>query len=110
MTRYEYLRPFAQTPAQNRVLDAALRCDFMQDVGPFLGIANRTAEITMARMRSRAALQGVSPDNDMTHEVPAPFTVKGTSTLYNKDGDISAQWVKTQVNENEKLQLIHVLP
>jgi len=106
MTRYEYLRPFATTKAQNNLLDAALACNTMQEVGPYLGIVNRTAELTMARIRGKAALQGVSPDNDMTREVPSPFSVKGTSTLYDKDGAVSAQWVKTQVNENEKLQLI----
>ena len=106
MDRYEYLRPFAETQAQHRLLDVALSCKSMRDVGPSLGITKRNASSMMARIRVKAALQGVSPEHDMTREVPAPFSVKGTSTFYNGAGEVSAQWVKTQVNENEKLKLI----
>lgn len=45
---------------------------------------------------SRAALQGYSPNHDMTKPVPAGFGVKGTSTLYRDDGSVALQWVKTR--------------
>lgn len=45
------------------------------------------------------ALRGWSPENDMTHEVPEGFTVKGVSTLYVTDENgverKSSQWVKS---------------
>lgn len=55
----------------------------------------------IAADEQKAALQGFAPDADMTHPVPAPFTVKGVSTLYDKEGNKAAQWVKTQVDSNK---------
>lgn len=43
----------------------------------------------------KAATFGYSPDHDMTHEAPEGFGVKGVSTLYGPDGELKAQWVKT---------------
>lgn len=42
------------------------------------------------------ALKGWSPKHDMTKKVPEPFEVKGTSTLYGRDGKVRMQWVKSQ--------------
>ncbi len=50
---------------------------------------------------SRAAMQGFAPECDMTHVVPAPFTVKGVSTYYNKDGERAGQWVKTRIDDSK---------
>jgi len=41
-----------------------------------------------------ARAQGKIPDG--SH--PDGFAVKGVSTLYNKDGEIAATWVKTEVD------------
>jgi hypothetical protein len=47
----------------------------------------------------RAAIQGFAPDHDMTHMVPSPFVVKGTSTLYDENGVAKLQWVKTKLSD-----------
>lgn len=47
----------------------------------------------------RAAMQGWSPEHDMTHVAPNPFVVKGVSTNYGKDGSITQQWVKTRLDD-----------
>jgi len=39
----------------------------------------------------------------MVHAVPDPFIVKGVSTMYDKDGNVCAQWVKSRLDD-EKLQ------
>lgn len=46
-----------------------------------------------------AAKRGFAPDHDMTHVVPAPFVVRGTSTLYGEDGKPRMQWVKTRLDD-----------
>lgn len=43
-----------------------------------------------------AAVQGWAPEHDMTRPAPDGFTVAGVSTLYGRDGEIAAQWVKTR--------------
>lgn len=53
----------------------------------------------LGRIRHRAAVQGHSPEHDMTHPAPDSHIVKGVSTLYNQDGQIAAQWVKTDLRK-----------
>ena len=57
------------------------------------------AELGIAAEEQRAAVHGFSPEHDMTHLVPAPFVVKGTSTYYDKEGNRAGQWVKTQLDQ-----------
>jgi UDP-2,3-diacylglucosamine pyrophosphatase LpxH len=45
------------------------------------------------------ALHGWSPDHDMTHTVPSPMVLRGTSTLYDEDGKVRLQWVKTKLDD-----------
>lgn len=64
-----------------------------------LGINRRTIE----RRAAALARKGHSPAHDMTRTVPDGFMVKGVSTLYAKDGQIAAQWVKsTQDAERQR--------
>lgn len=53
-----------------------------------------------------AARQGVSPDHDMTRAVPDGFHVRGISTLYDGDGNIRAQWVKSGLDHDDHLRLL----
>ena len=46
-------------------------------------------------VKARAARSGHAPEFDMTHEAAPGFSVKGTSTLYDNDGNAKLQWVKT---------------
>jgi hypothetical protein len=40
----------------------------------------------------------------MTKTVPEGFAVRGVSTLYNADGEISAQWVKSQADDQRRIE------
>jgi len=67
-----------------------------------LGVNRRTLERRMKRMASK----GYSPQHDMTHTVPDGFKVKGVSSLYNKDGVLSAQWVKSSEDSERQYELM----
>lgn len=56
-----------------------------------LGVARSTFQnwVNLGKMR------GYSPEHDMTKLSPEGFLIKGTSTLYDEDGNIKVQWVKT---------------
>lgn len=69
-----------------------------------LGMNRRSLQQMAARLTAKAARSGLAPAHGMTHQVPAPFSVSGVSTLYNSDGQISAQWVKSRVREDEAAQ------
>ena len=106
MDNYEYLRPYADTDRQREVLTVIKQSGTMSQAAGELNVAKRNLQRMIQGLKVKAALQGVSPEHDMTRAAPQPYTVKGTSTLYNADGDIAAQWVKTQVDQQEKLALM----
>jgi hypothetical protein len=50
-------------------------------------------------IKSVETLHGFNPEHDLTHTVPSPLILRGTSTLYNKDGNVQLQWVKTKLDD-----------
>jgi len=103
--KYSYLWPFAETELDKTLLKA-----IDDNSGTLIAAIKsidrdyRNMQRRIAAMRSRAALAGVSPEHGMTHEVPEPFAVSGVSTLYGEDGQIKAQWVKTQQSKHDLLR------
>lgn len=55
-------------------------------------------------VKKKAAMQGYAPDYGMIREAPQGFHVKGVSTLYDKEGHMAAQWVKTQAQADDRLE------
>lgn len=43
--------------------------------------------------------QGNAPEFGLTHTIPQPLIVRGTSTMYDEDGKIKLQWVKTKLDD-----------
>lgn len=106
MDRYEYLRPYADTERQLEVLDALLESKSAGEAAKWLNVTERNVMKLLQRLKAQAAARGIAPDQDMTHETAEGFVVKGTSTLYGEDGDVRAQWVKTQQGPAQTLSQI----
>lgn len=98
----DLLRPFA-TVRQVEVLTALVEHNGLRPAARALGIHHAAVGKVVRAVRKRAALQGVSPAHGMVHAVPEPFVVRGTSTLYDADGNARLQWVKTRL-DGEMLQ------
>src|SRR3546814_12044783 len=47
-----------------------------------------------------------SPEHDMTRTGPDGFKVKGVSSLYNKDGVLAVQWVKSTADGDRQYQMM----
>lgn len=58
------------------------------------------------RWRQRLAAKGYSPEHGLTHTVPDGYKVKGVSTLYDGDGVIRAQWVKSSEDAERQREMI----
>ena len=90
------LLDFCESEAQRRIVEALVKSDGnRKKAGDSIGITERSVYRTISLLRKRAARHGVSPDYGLTHATPPGFAVKGVSTLYNADGEQTAQWVKT---------------
>jgi hypothetical protein len=56
--------------------------------------------------KKKLAAQGYSPEHDMTKTVPEGFHVQGVSTLYDQNGQVRAQWVKSQADREREQELL----
>jgi hypothetical protein len=99
------LREWA-TAAQARYLDAIERHGSAKAAAQQLGINIRTLRRGMESLKRAAARAGYSPDHDMTRPAPAGFEVKGVSTLYGPAGDVKAQWVKTRLEDDRRMEAL----
>lgn len=56
-------------------------------------------------VKKKAAKAGYAPENDMIHEVPDGYLVKGASTLY-REGKPILQWVKSAIDPERQEQIL----
>jgi hypothetical protein len=94
------------TVRQLEFIDAIDKHGSNQKAAAALGVSRRGLDKSIAALRAHAATKGYSPTHDMTRTAPIGFGVKGTSTLYNKEGAISVQWVKTQRDAAQQEQAL----
>lgn len=90
------LLEFCETERQRNILTALIENGGnRRKTAKEIGLSERGLYQLIARVKQYAARHGVSPDHGLTHATPPGFAVKGVSTLYNADGEQTAQWVKT---------------
>ena len=86
------------TEKQKKYLEAVEEHGSNNKAAKALGVGRRTIDISITALKRKAAMSGYSPEHDMTRTVPNPFVLKGTSTLYDKEGNMALQWVKTSLD------------
>jgi hypothetical protein len=103
--------PAAQTPAvdpklaewgtarQGEYIEAVIAHGSVAAAARALGKDESVLRRSVESLKQGAAKRGYSPEHDLTHPVPAPFVVRGTSTLYDEDGKARMQWVKTKLDD-----------
>jgi hypothetical protein len=99
----ERLKEFA-TPRQVEVIDAVNRLGGNAAAARELGMNERRVREHLQRVRERAARSGYAPDHDYKHAQPPGFLVRGVSTLYDAEGTVKAQWVKSALSQDARLQ------
>jgi hypothetical protein len=92
------------TVRQLEILEAIEKHGSQRKAAKALGVNKNTVDSAIASLRKKAALQGYSPDHDMTRTVPDGFKVKGVSSLY-VDGKLSSQWVKSSADEDRRQEM-----
>ncbi len=96
---------FCQTDRQREVI--ALYEEFgASGAAKKLGINDTNVRKTVRRVKGIAAKRGHSPENDMTKTAPEGYAIRGTSTLYDADGNAKLQWVKTKVDAEAQLAMM----
>lgn len=96
---FDALRAAATTDRQRQQIDLIEKIG-VSKAARELGITRRTIQLLLQRLVGQAARRGLSASHDMTHAVPAGYEVRGVSTLYNSDGQVSQQWVKSRLMDD----------
>lgn len=92
----EKLKQFALNDAQLKKIEAVIEHGSNRAAAKALKLAPSSVDNTIQSIRRRAARLGFSPQHDMTRPAPDGFSVSGVSTMYDADGNLRAQWVKTK--------------
>lgn len=92
------------TPKQVEYIDAVNLHHGMRAAARALGVNISQISTSISSVRAKAAAKGYSPEHDMTRSVPDPFVTKGVSTYYNKDGQVTGQWVKSRIDDQKWLE------
>ena len=97
MDKYSHLREFCITRRQHEVLDALEESLTVTECAESLGIIERNVYRTLSGLKKRAGkvAQGEHFIGE-THLKDTGLGVKGTTTMYGKDGMPILQWVKAQ--------------
>lgn len=93
------------TPRQAEFIKAAIEHGSLRAAARALKAHPTSARWAVDAATRTAAAKGWSPANDLTRPVPDPLVLKGASTLYDADGKIKLQWVKSQL-DTEKWEQI----
>jgi hypothetical protein len=101
----EGLKEFA-TDRQIEYIDACNKEGGYRQAGRVLGVNESVVRKSIDSLKNKAAIQGYSPQHDMTRPVPEGFIVRGVSTYYDKDGKASGQWVKSKVDDTKLEQVV----
>jgi hypothetical protein len=101
----EELKQFA-TPKQWEYYAKSCELGSNRAAAKFFGVTATVVDVAVRALKAKAALQGYSPEHDMTRPVPPGYLVKGVSTYYNKDGKPSGQWVKSSLDNAQLEQVV----
>lgn len=102
---FESLLPFCGTEAQTAAIKACIEHGSQRKAAASIKIHRTTLQDTIRRVELHAAKQGWSPEHDLTKPAPEGYHLKGSSTLYDEDGSVKMQWVKTEKDKALELEL-----
>jgi hypothetical protein len=90
------------TPRQLEFIEAIDRLGTDSKAAAELGLSRGTIGNAIASLKKKAAKMGYAPECHMTRAVPDGFLTKGVSSYFNKDGVLTGQWVKSQVDHDRQ--------
>lgn len=102
----EDILQYCNTDRQRELCEAVIKEGSLSAACRATGIDQGQASKTIASIRGRAARAGHSPEHDMTRTVPEGYHVRGTSTLYDADGNPKLQWVKSNIDHERQAEMM----
>lgn len=105
MTDYSLLEPFALTPTQREVLSLVVKHGSQREAARASGKSQSAISEAFTRIKRNASRSGYDPESDLTHRVADGQYLGGASTLYNSDGEVVLQWVKSRADLDRQVEM-----
>lgn len=99
------LLPYANTERQRKLITTVAELGISKGARA-LNVDRRHVQRTIIVIRKRAETRGFSPQHDLTHPVPPTHVAAGVSTLYDADGKVRMQWVKSKLSETLEFEAL----
>jgi len=106
LTLTEEILQYCQTERQKELCMAVIKEGSGNAGARVIGMDLGQASKMLSSIRGRAARAGYSPEHDMTRTVPEGFHVRGTSTLYDAEGNAKLQWVKSSIDHERQREIM----
>lgn len=106
LTLTEEILQYCQTERQKELCMAVIKEGSGNAGARAIGMDLGQASKMLSSIRGRAARAGYSPEHDMTRTVPEGFHVRGTSTLYDAEGNAKLQWVKSSIDHERQREIM----
>ena len=103
---YLKLSEFASTETEKKYFDVLVEHNSQAKVAAHFNVSENSVYKAVKRVKKRAAKMGHAPEHDMTKTTPEGFHIKGVSSYYGEDGELKGQWVKTNKDKEETLELL----
>lgn len=100
------LLKFCRSESQRRAVKAVIEHGSQGSAAKALGCGQGNVSRLIKTVKMEAMQRGYAPEKDMVHSTPESHVVKGTSTLYGDDGTVKQQWVKTNLRNEQQLELM----
>jgi len=100
------LLPYCITKNEEAFINARAKGLTWVEASNEIDVDVRTVQRGIKRITERAETKGFSPEHDMVHPVADSYIAKGVSTLYNRDGKVTAQWVKATLDDAKYRELL----
>lgn len=101
--------PYCDTERQKQVLTEVIAHGTPTSAAKASGMNESSYRSIIRAIKTRAALAGYSPSHDMMHTVPDTHVVKGISSYYDRQGNLTGQWVKSTLRQESLKELAEEL-
>lgn len=105
MSKFSYLLDVATTEKQRQIINEMSSGKTTKVVSRELDVATPYIWKVIGLLKKRYNMTHAE-QGEFVHTIQDPYIAKGVSTYYNKDGQPTAQWVKTQLSQEKYLELL----
>lgn len=96
------------TAKQEKYINAVIETGSQRKAANKLNVSKSTIQVAVDRVTKKAEQYKNAPEYHRAHAVPEPFFAEKLSTCYNKDGDVSMQWVKSSKTKEDQANAIQL--